>query len=263
MTANRTRLKIEAQLSYELNAEADILVALEVAPLADQMIGPNMLNVRGATIQSNIVGNAGVGRRTWLRGSGQLDIHYDAEVTVERAPLSIAGLQCSPRADLDESVVPYLWPSRYCEADSLEPFVNRTFGGAAGGAEILAMADWIFENLEYRRGASDGSTTAVDTFVRRQGVCRDFAHLMAAMARAGGVPARLVSVYAPDMIEPDFHAVVEVWLEGEWHVIDATRLADTANLARVCVGRDATDIAFMTVFGLATLAEQWVKVERV
>lgn len=262
MTAISTTLKIEAQLTYQLTAPADILVAVEVAPLEDQRLGRNRMRVGGADIGANIPGGSGIGRRTWLSGEGLFSINYEAEVEVRRAPLAIAGLTCSPRAEIDENVVPYLWPSRYCEADTLAPFVDKTFGGDAGGGEILAMADWIFENCDYVRGASDGSTTAVDTFVRRQGVCRDFAHLMAACARAGGVPARMVSVYAPDMIEPDFHAVVEVWLEGAWHLIDPTRLSDTSNIARVCVGRDATDIAFMTVFGAAMLVEQWVKVDR-
>ena len=39
-------------------------------------------------------------------------------------------------------------------------------------------------------------------------------------------------------------------------------MADPAEAARICVGRDATDIAFMTVFGNAQLIEQRVRVER-
>lgn len=263
MTRTPVTLKIAAELSYELRDPADILVSVEVAPLPDQKLGPNMMRVTGAEIGSNIASGSGIGRRTWLNGNAAFSISYEAMVEVDRAPLSIAGLTCSPRAVLDDTVVPYLWPSRYCEADVLVPFVNRRFGSAAGGSEILAMAEWIFNNVDYVRGSSDGSTSAVDTFVRRQGVCRDFAHLMAACARAGGVPARLVSVYAPDMVEPDFHAVVEVWLEGGWHLIDPTRLSDTSNIARICVGRDATDIAFMTVFGFADLRDQSVSVTRV
>jgi transglutaminase-like putative cysteine protease len=94
-------------------------------------------------------------------------------------------------------------------------------------------------------------------------VCRDFAHLVVAMARAGQIPARCVAAYAPGVDPPGFHAVAELWLDGGWHLVDATGMASCGDLARVVVGRDATDIAFMTVFGGATLYRQSVSVSRI
>jgi transglutaminase-like putative cysteine protease len=70
----------------------------------------------------------------------------------------------------------------------------------------------------------------------------------------------MASVYAPRVSPPDFHAVAEVFLAGEWHLVDATGMATPNEIARVGIGRDATDIAFMTVFGTATLLEQRVLV---
>jgi transglutaminase-like putative cysteine protease len=71
-----------------------------------------------------------------------------------------------------------------------------------------------------------------------------------------------VSAYAPGVDPPDFHAVAELWLAGAWHLVDATGMASCGDLARVAVGRDATDIAFMTVFGRATMNAQRVSVRR-
>ena len=68
--------------------------------------------------------------------------------------------------------------------------------------------------------------------------------------------------YAPGVTPPDFHAVVEVWLGGSWHLVDATGMAQADEIVRIGVGRDATDIAFMTVFGSATMFEQRVTVTR-
>ena len=51
-----------------------------------------------------------------------------------------------------------------------------------------------------------------------------------------------------------------MWLDGGWHLVDATCLAPTGSLARICVGRDATDIAFMTIFGSAEFVNQHVRV---
>ena len=125
-----------------------------------------------------------------------------------------------------------------------------------------ALVDWVGTRLTYRAGSSQGVTTALDTFASRTGVCRDYAHLLVALARAAEIPARCVSAYAPGVDPPDFHAVAELWLDGAWHLVDATGMAQPEEIARVGVGRDATDIAFMTIFGEAQLCDQQVRVER-
>ena len=162
----------------------------------------------------------------------------------------------SPPRALPALTIPYLLPSRYCEAEKFESFVRKQFGDAEGGAKVGAITDWVRGNIDYESGSSGGDTTAMTTFVERRGVCRDFAHLVVALARAGGIPARCVSAYAPGVDPPDFHAVAEVWLADGWHLVDATGMASCGDLARVAVGRDATDIAFMTVFGTATMNAQ-------
>jgi transglutaminase-like putative cysteine protease len=86
---------------------------------------------------------------------------------------------------------------------------------------------------------------------------------MISFARALDMPARMVSAYAWRLDPPDFHAVVEVYLDGGWYLIDPTGLAPVDGLVRIAVGRDATDISFMTIFGSATLNFQSVSVERI
>ena len=174
----------------------------------------------------------------------------------------MAQLAISPRPDLPAHVIPYLWPSRFCQSDRFISFVTREFEDFEGGAKIDAMAKWIGRNIDYRLGASHGTTSAVDSFLAREGVCRDFSHVMAAFARAAGIPARLVSAYAWKLDPPDFHAVVEVWLDSGWHLVDASGLAPIEGLVRIAVGRDATDISFMTIFGYAEMVSQEVRVTR-
>ncbi|WP_428701150.1 transglutaminase-like domain-containing protein, partial [Staphylococcus aureus] len=79
--------------------------------------------------------------------------------------------------------------------------------------------------MSYVPGSSNVMTTAGDTFISRQGICRDYAHLMICLARAAGVPARIASVYALGVNPPDFHAVAEIFLGGEWHLVDPTGMA--------------------------------------
>lgn len=257
------RLRIDVELDYYFPAPADVLLAVEVAQLPDQLLVEDLLTIDGANGPlTPVAGEDGIGQRTWLTAQGAFRAVYHAVVDVTRAVAPIETLPVCPLVELPPEAIAYLWPSRYCEADRFETFVEHRFGDLAGGARLLAMRDWIQGELVYAPGTSDTTTTAADAFVARQGVCRDYAHLMATFARAAGVPARLTSAYAWGLKPPDFHAVTEVWLAGGWHVLDATGLAPAEGMARIGVGRDATDIAFMTIFGTALMNRQSVTVTR-
>lgn len=257
------RLSIDAELDYTLTSPVDLLLAIEVAQMADQLLVTDRLVANGVEFLRPIDGEESLGRRTWALGADQVTVHYTATVDINRGPAQLAGSQADKLHDLPPLVIPYLFPSRYCESDRFETFVRREFGHLSGGDAIQAIADWINGHVDYVPGSSDVYTTAADTFLSGQGVCRDFAHLMTAMTRATGVPARMVGAYALGLEPQDFHAVVEVWLAGSWHLVDATRLAATEGIVRIGVGRDATDISFLTIFGQGTLNRQEVRVERI
>jgi transglutaminase-like putative cysteine protease len=257
------RLGIQVELDYQFPEPAEVLLALEIAQLPDQQLVEDLLTVSGGAPLRTIAGEDGIGRRTWTRGDGPFRAAYRAIVDVDRPAIPLDSRAIVPLGELPAEVVPYIWPSRYCESDRFEGFVERRFGGIEGGAKVTAMAEWIRAELDYVPGSSDARTTASDAFVARRGVCRDYAHLLAAFARAAGVPARLVGAYAWRLEPPDFHALVEVWLDDGWHLIDCTGLAPIDGVVRIGVGRDATDIAFMTIFGTAEMNAQSVAVTRV
>ncbi len=60
--------------------------------------------------------------------------------------------------------------------------------------------------------------------------------MLITLARASGIPARYVSVFAPRVEPQDFHAVAEVFLAdpggqgGTWQLVDATGMADPAEI---------------------------------
>lgn len=258
-----TTVDITATLNYHLPQPADVLLAVEAIPMEDQKLLTDLLRVKGdCSPLKTIEGMDGLGRRTWLHAQGRIDISYTATATIDRAATDIAGLDVVPHADLPPAYIQYLMPSRYCPSDRHENFVTTRFDAATKGDQILQMVEWIYLNIEYAPGRSPIGTTATDTFISHRGVCRDFAHLLIAFARAADVPARMVSAYALGLDPPDFHAVVEVYLGGRWHLIDPTRLAREEHLVRIAVGRDATDISFMTIFGTAEMISQSVMVER-
>lgn len=257
------RVRIDADLNYNFPQAADVLLALEVAQMPDQQLIDDKLLVGTATPLTPVAGHQGIGRRIWTRGEGTFTVKYEATVDVRREVTDLKGVRAVPLADLPGRVIHYLWPSRYCLPDRLKDFAAERFGALEGGARVVAMAEWTRANLAYVRGCSDEQTNALDTFEQKQGICRDFAHVLISFARALDIPARMVSAYAWKLDPPDFHAVVEVYLDGGWYLVDPTGLAPVEGLVRIAVGRDATDISFMTIFGTANLNSQSVTVERI
>lgn len=151
-------------------------------------------------------------------------------------------------------------PSRYAPSDALTPTAVAEFAGIEEPAERLrAVSSWVGTRLAYVSGSSSPIDGALETLRDRQGVCRDYAHLVVGLLRALDVPARLVAVYAPGLEPMDFHAVAEAWVDGAWHAVDATALAPRGTLVRIATGRDAADTAFLTTLhGRVDLLEMTV-----
>lgn len=254
------KLSIRAILDYRFDHPTDVLVQLEVAALPEQRIDFEQLYLSERQQLTRVPAQDNIGERLWLHVDGRLHIQYDAIVTIAREVIPCADLAQVPLCDLPASAVQYLMGSRYCPSDQFQRFVEAEFGDVHGGARIAAMRDWIEARFRYAPGVSNDETTASDTFVRREGICRDFAHVMISLARASGIPARIASVYALGVVPQDFHAVAEVFLGGAWHLVDATGMAKPAGMAKIGIGRDAADVAFLTSYGPAQLTAQSVSV---
>lgn len=251
-------LQIDVQLDYWFAQACDVLVHIEVAAVPGQRIETSALNTGAAPVR--VPAQDGIGTRMWLAAEGRMLVDYSARVVIEREHADSAALPATPLHRLPGDAVQYLMPSRYCPSNRFADLVEARFGGLAAGAKIAAMRDWIAGHLAYVPGASTVDTTALDTFHDRAGVCRDYAHLMIALARAADIPARYASVYALRASPPDFHAVAEVFLGDAWHIVDPTGMASAADAAVIGIGRDAGDVAFLTAFGPLVMNSQSVSV---
>jgi transglutaminase-like putative cysteine protease len=231
----RTDVASSLTVSSPAPATALLQVALD-APDGEQLtvlsdgrpVEPEELAVPGARVH-----------RLQL-AAGDTTIAYTAHVDSAGTPREVTPAEWAE----------YVRPSRYCPADQLEGYARTEFDRSLPRAQLVAaIAGWVNARLVYTAGSSRPVDTAVDTLLLGQGVCRDYAHLTITMLRALEIPARLVAVYAPGLSPMDFHAVVEADVDGVWKTVDATRLAPTSALVRICSGRDAADTAFLSLFG--------------
>lgn len=254
-------LDIEVHLHYHMARPTDLLLQVEAAGMPDQIVRHTNIYLSPTQGFARIPGEDQIGERIWLHVDGDFKCDYTAQIELNRPATKIETLETTPPNLFPDDVVHNLMPSRYCPADEFQNFVTSEFGALSGGALVMAMRDWISDNIEYVSGSSNAQTTALDSFVQRQGICRDFAHLMITFARAAAIPARFASVYAPNVIPQDFHAVAEVFLEGTWHLVDPTGMATSHDIARIGVGPDAASVAFMTTYGRADFRNQSVNVQ--
>lgn len=257
------RIEIDVHMDYQLSGEEPVLLTLEATHTDGQIIVESALDIEDATLH-RIVADGMFGGRVWaFVTSDRLKVNYRAQVDVTRANVALESLAASPLHALPGEVLTYLRPSRYCQSDLFTDFVGKQFGHLEGGAKIAAILTWVAEAIAYTSGSSNATTTAVDTFKARQGVCRDYTHLVCSLARAANIPARYASVYGTHVSPQDFHAVAQVWLNDAWHLVDATGMSTADATVLIGAGRDAGDVAFMETGQWADTISQTVKVSKI
>ena len=256
------QISIKTHLLYSAEQPCDLLLQIEAMTDAEQDCTGTEFAIQPEVASRIVQGEEQVGQRRWIHVERSFECLYQTCVLVDRQALELGTLHATPLPLIPGDVTKFLMPSRYCNPSDFITFSQRRFGVEPGGEVVLAMSEWIKRNFIYDNGASDSSTNAIDSFTKRRGVCRDYAHVLISMARAVGIPARFVSAYAPDVVPQDFHAVAEVYLGGQWHLVDPTGMAQVSEIVRIGIGRDAADVSFMTSYGRMELINQSIQVSR-
>ena len=198
--------------------------------------------------------------------AGPSVVRYDALVEVPSDfDDADKGARQVPVESLPDEAMVYLLPSRFCLSDVLRDRAWELFGATEPGwSRVVAVCDWVHDNVRFQAGASTALTSALDVWESRTGVCRDFAHLGLTLCRSLNIPARYVFGYLPDIGVPpphepmDFCAWIEVYLEHRWWTFDPRN--NVARTGRVVIGRgrDALDVAMVTTYGAPFLQRMTV-----
>jgi transglutaminase-like putative cysteine protease len=116
---------------------------------------------------------------------------------------------------------------------------------------LQRLNNLIYTSFGYEAGVTRADSPIDDVLKARKGVCQDFVHVMLAILRSWGVPARYVSGYLftdhkhGDRSDPDAtHAWVEAFLPSlRWLGFDPTNNTVITERHIACaVGRDYSDV---------------------
>jgi transglutaminase-like putative cysteine protease len=250
------RLQFSIALQYEVGFPgADFIFNIQAARTRHQTVQSERLFVSQPIATLAHTDLATQARSLRLSAQpGTLAVHYEATVDIAHHVAHPADVPEVPVAHLPPEVLPYLYPSRYCQSDRLGNLAMAQFGALPHGhTRVQAIQQWVRSQVTFKSNTSNSMTSAIDTLTDRVGVCRDFAHLMIAVCRALNIPARFTTGIDygadPTLGPTDFHAYVEVYLGHRWYLFDPSGTAIPMGFVRIGTGRDAADGSFATIFG--------------
>jgi transglutaminase-like putative cysteine protease len=250
------RIALSIQLSYDIaESGSDFIFNIHAAMTPQQTLISEELHIsQGVEIAmyADPLNHNRIMR--FSANAGALQVNYLATAELQHATARSDEVRETPVADLPWHVLPYLYPSRYCQSDQLHDIANQAFGMLRHGyLRVQAIRDWVLRHVTFHPNTSNEHTTAIDTLRSGEGVCRDFSHLMIGLCRALNMPARFVTGVDygsdPALGPTDFHAYVEVYLDGRWYIFDPSGVAVPMGLLRLSTGCDASDTAIATIFG--------------
>ena len=245
---------VSASFAYTIQEPSTLLLSYLVHRAQQNIISESIIVSPSAIHEEMIFGSENNRfHRIKMNDSGMVNINYSAIVEINREIPDYTFISGIDDQDITPEIFPYLLPSRYCQSDQLMRFANHEFGSIGSIIEkVNAVTEWIHGHVEYLSGSTDVNTSAYDTVSQQAGVCRDFAHLGIALCRALTIPARYCTVYAYQMVPQDFHACFEAYIDDQWMLFDATRLAPINGFIKIAMGRDAADVAVSNLFGAVT-----------
>jgi transglutaminase-like putative cysteine protease len=172
-------------------------------------------------------------------------VDFDVSLSVERLTGQEPHLE--PASTQGPNI--YLLPSALTKPDAaLRAVATELAGTGEQGADLAsAVGAWVHRRMSYGFDRTGVHTTASQALAAGHGVCQDYAHLMLALCRLLGIPARYVSGHLVG--EGGTHAWVELLQPAPGQAVqiiawDPThdRPADLRYLT-VAVGRDYRDVA--------------------
>jgi len=155
----------------------------------------------------------------------------DGGIVVTVEPVSAPAGMKFPYRGKDEAILDATEATRFLQSDNKEviELARRAVGGTSDAAEAVRRIESFVGDYIAEKDFSVGFASAAEVAVSKQGDCSEHAVLVAAMCRAVGIPARVVTglVYAEEFAgRKDVfgcHAWAEAYVGDKWVGLDATK----------------------------------------
>ncbi len=165
------------------------------------------------------------------------DLHRKFEYEVE----GIAQVE-GMRIRKEELHPMYRYPSEFTQCGpQIQAYADRMSNLEGTNLErAIQVMHQLYEHFQYKSGVTDIHTTAEEAMRLGQGVCQDYAHIMIAVLRRMGIPARYVNGL---MIGEGYtHAWVEIYTGEGWYGLDPTNNLHVDDYyIKIAHGRDYKD----------------------
>ncbi len=237
MTLERVT-KEEALDGLTLLASADLteVASIDVNIAIDDLDAVTKITIRLTNIDT---------KSLFLNGGRQ---HFKNNLlTIEKESWPVAAVKKEPAGDIAQ----FLRPSPFVQSDDplivqqVKKIISPWDSDAVRAKKIM---DWLYRNIEKRPVLSVPNAT--ETLENRVGDCNEHAVLLAAMARAAGIPAQIEAGLVYQRGRFYYHAWNVLYL-GEWITADATLGKMPADVTHIRLVRGGADrqIDLMGVIG--------------
>lgn len=187
-------------------------------------------------------------------------LDYEVESVVETPPGDLAVAHTAEA--LPPTMQKYLRTPSFFTTPRVRAVMESTGGHATPWEDALALREYFTAGdfvYDTRTNLGDGPA-AIDQFLElRRGFCQQFAAAFAGIARAQGIPSRVVVGFTPGVYDArhgeyivrgrDAHAWVELWFAGlGWRTFDPTPAGTQPGMAdaRLTEGRAETSATTVT-----------------
>ena len=243
-------LRVSCDMTFDITIPTPFILMLRLRSGAQQWVASEQYGLKPMVPVYEFTDSYGNLCQRLVAPPGNFSIHTSATVMTADYVDQCPGAPFVDIEHLPETVLGYLFPSRYCESDRFgDMALNITAGQLLGYDQVKAIETWLRNTIRYDADGSDIPMSAAEVNVRQWGVCRDLSHLGIALCRSLSIPARLVVGYLYGLQPMDLHAWFEAYVGGRWYTFDATQSEVTGGYISIGYGRDAADVAIFNQFG--------------
>ncbi len=174
------KFQVSSRLAYTIAFPSTLILSLHAQSNDSQLIETEQFGVepRVPVEHFTVPGSENRFVRLSTGDLKTLTITYSATVDCHHevlAPRSLGQLELD---ELPPEVIPYLFPSRYCQSDRLSRLAWDLFGKLLSPHHrVVAIVNWIHNNVDTSPAPPTPAHQPSIPSPSATGVCRDFAHL--------------------------------------------------------------------------------------